>query len=192
MLRQAVFLFVLFVVGSIGIARAQRVEAVPIRQAFSEFPRALAEWRGRDNAPLSERELEVLGADDYLLRTYFAPDKSAHLYVGYWESQKRGDAVHSPLNCIPGSGWEPLSNRPLKVAVRDSQGVPSDIQVNRYVIQKGLDKQLVLGLNAPEMVLLLLTFVISMLTFGTGRTNILFGIVHMLVFSVFLFMVFVP
>lgn len=55
-----------------------------------------------------------------------------------------------------------------------------------------LDKQLVLGLNAPEMVLLLLTFVISMLTFGTGRTNILFGLVHTLVFAVYVFMVFVP
>ena len=60
------------------------------------------------------------------------------------------------------------------------------------VVAYALDKQLVLGLNAPEMVLLLLTFVISMLTFGTGRTNILFGLVHMLVFAVFLFMVFVP
>jgi len=60
------------------------------------------------------------------------------------------------------------------------------------VVAYALDKQLVLGLNAPEMVLLLLTFVISMLTFGTGRTNILFGFVHMLVFAVFLFMVFVP
>jgi len=55
-----------------------------------------------------------------------------------------------------------------------------------------LDMQLVLGLNTQEMVLLVLTFVISMLTFGTGRTNILFGLVHMVVFAVFLFMVFVP
>jgi Ca2+:H+ antiporter len=55
-----------------------------------------------------------------------------------------------------------------------------------------LDKQLVLGLNGQEMVLLLLTFVLSMLTFGTGRTNILFGLVHMVVFAVFVFMVFVP
>jgi Ca2+:H+ antiporter len=60
------------------------------------------------------------------------------------------------------------------------------------VVAYTLDKQLVLGLKAPEMVLLVLTFVISMLTFGTGRTNILFGLVHMLVFAVFLFMVFVP
>jgi Ca2+:H+ antiporter len=55
-----------------------------------------------------------------------------------------------------------------------------------------LDKPLVLGLNLQGMVLLVLTFALSMLTFGTGRTNILFGLVHMVVFAVFLFMVFVP
>src|SRR6202171_2789178 len=55
-----------------------------------------------------------------------------------------------------------------------------------------LDKQLVLGLNPQEMVLLLLTFMLSILTFGTGRTNILFGLVHVVVFAVFVFMVFVP
>jgi Ca2+:H+ antiporter len=55
-----------------------------------------------------------------------------------------------------------------------------------------LDKQLVLGLDQQDMVLLILTFGLSMLTFGTGRTNILFGVVHMVVFAVFLFMVFVP
>ena len=55
-----------------------------------------------------------------------------------------------------------------------------------------LDKQLVLGLNAPEMVLLFLTFVLSMLTLGSGRTNVLFGLVHLVVFAVFVFLVFVP
>ena len=55
-----------------------------------------------------------------------------------------------------------------------------------------LDKQLVLGLNPQEMVLLVLTFVLSMLTFGTGRTNILFGLVHVVVFAVFVFLVLVP
>ncbi len=55
-----------------------------------------------------------------------------------------------------------------------------------------LDKQLVLGLSEQNMVELLLTFVLSMLTFGTGRTNILFGLVHMVVFAIFVFLVFVP
>jgi Ca2+:H+ antiporter len=55
-----------------------------------------------------------------------------------------------------------------------------------------LDKQLVLGLSAQDMVLLVLTLLLSMLTFGTGRTNILFGLVHLVVFAVFIFLVFVP
>jgi len=55
-----------------------------------------------------------------------------------------------------------------------------------------LDKQLVLGLSAQDTVLLVLTFLLSMLTFGTGRTNILFGLVHLVVFAVFIFLVFVP
>ena len=55
-----------------------------------------------------------------------------------------------------------------------------------------LDKTLVLGLAPRETVLLVMTFILSMLTFGTGLTNVLFGMVHLIVFAVFLFMVFVP
>jgi Ca2+:H+ antiporter len=55
-----------------------------------------------------------------------------------------------------------------------------------------LDKQLVLGLSNQDMVLLALTFILCMLTLGTGRTNILFGLVHLVVFAVFIFLVFVP
>ena len=55
-----------------------------------------------------------------------------------------------------------------------------------------LHKTLVLGLDDREIVLLLLTFLVSMLTFGTGRTNILFGLLHMVVFAVYVFLVFVP
>ncbi len=55
-----------------------------------------------------------------------------------------------------------------------------------------LDKELVLGLPAQDMVLLGLTFILGMLTLGTGRTNILFGLVHLVVFAVFMFLVFVP
>jgi Ca2+:H+ antiporter len=60
------------------------------------------------------------------------------------------------------------------------------------VVATALDKQLVLGLNTQEMVLLVLTFLLSMLTFVTGRTNIMFGLVHVVVFAIFVFLVFVP
>jgi Ca2+:H+ antiporter len=60
------------------------------------------------------------------------------------------------------------------------------------VVAYALDKTLVLGLEQREVILLVMTFLLSMLTFGTGRTNILFGLVHLVVFAVFVFMVFVP
>jgi Ca2+:H+ antiporter len=60
------------------------------------------------------------------------------------------------------------------------------------VVAYELDKTLVLGLDQREVILLVMTFLLSMLTFGTGRTNILFGLVHVVVFAVFVFMVFVP
>jgi Ca2+:H+ antiporter len=55
-----------------------------------------------------------------------------------------------------------------------------------------MDKPLELGLSAQKMILLGMTFLLSMLTFGTGRTNILFGLIHIVVFAVYIFMVFVP
>jgi Ca2+:H+ antiporter len=60
------------------------------------------------------------------------------------------------------------------------------------VVSLVLKKPLTLGLDPQEMVLLVLTFVVSMLTFGTGRTNIVFGLVHLIVFALFVFLVFVP
>lgn len=55
-----------------------------------------------------------------------------------------------------------------------------------------LGKPLELGLAPRDAVLLVLTIVISQFTFGTGRTNILFGLVHVVVFAVFLLLIFVP
>jgi EpsI family protein len=144
MLIRAVALFFIFIAASGVIARAQRSEQVPPRQAFSALPMTLAEWSGRPDPPLTEKELDILGADDYLLRSYYAPGKSAGLYMGYWATQKRGDTVHSPLNCLPGSGWEPLSRRTLGLTVSDGTSGARQIDVNRFVIQKGLDRQLVL------------------------------------------------
>jgi len=144
MLKKAIVLFVVFVAASGVIARAQRTERVPPHQPLNAFPMALDTWRGQNEAPLTDKELAILGADDYLVRSYFAQKKAVGLYIGYWESQKRGDTVHSPLNCLPGSGWEPLSRRFMQIAVKGADNSPRDIEVNRYVIQKGLDRQLVL------------------------------------------------
>jgi Ca2+:H+ antiporter len=53
-------------------------------------------------------------------------------------------------------------------------------------------KELSLGLDAPNIVLLLLALGISIVSFGTGHTTMLTGLVHLVVFVAFMLMVFVP
>jgi Ca2+:H+ antiporter len=55
-----------------------------------------------------------------------------------------------------------------------------------------LDRPLRLGLAPKDLVLLALTFAVGTITLGTGRTNVLQGAVHLLIFAAFLFLAVVP
>jgi EpsI family protein len=139
MISRMIVLSVILVGGSFA-ARPSRPEPVPPRQAFSQFPLQIDRWQSVESSELDPRTLETLGLNDYVNRLYAAGNAYAGLYVGYYQSQRQGDTVHSPLNCLPGSGWQPLSRRYLDVRLADGK----TISVNRYVIQKGLDRQVVL------------------------------------------------
>ena len=132
-------------VASVAVARADRSEEPPLRRSFSLFPIEVGEWRGYQRQPLTDRVLEVLKLDDYVTRVYVNKEQAAvDLYIGYWKSQAQGGAIHSPQNCLPGAGWGPVSQRMLTFPdPRGGQGAPP-LSVNRYVIQKGLERQLVL------------------------------------------------
>ena len=52
--------------------------------------------------------------------------------------------------------------------------------------------ELELGLDAKDTVILLVTIAVSLLTFGTGRTNILYGMIHLVLFATYVFLVIVP
>ena len=74
-------------------------------------------WRAVDDPPMEDDILKVLGVDDYLSRAYYRPDGAAvGLYMGFYNSQRQGDTIHSPLNCLPGAGWEPVSEGRLHIA----------------------------------------------------------------------------
>lgn len=129
---------------TVSVARANRAEEVPLRMSFSLFPMQFGEWKGVQRPPFSDRVLEVLGLDDYLTRYYYTANReTVDLYIGYWKSQQQGGAIHSPQNCLPGSGWEPVSQSILSFPDPRTAGAPP-LQVNRYVIRKGVERQLVL------------------------------------------------
>ncbi len=142
MLARAIVVFVCLAGGAGVIARAQRYEAVPMRTSFAVFPMQIGEWTGVQEPPFEPRILEVLGVNDYLTRAYFRPDKAGvGLYIGYWESQRQGDTIHAPLNCLPGAGWDPVSKTTIEVP----NGIGDDrIAVNRYLVRKGLDSEMIL------------------------------------------------
>lgn len=129
---------------SLAVARADRAEEIPLRTPFSLFPMQLGSWRGVQLPPFSDQVLAVLGLDDYITRDYVRDDRTAaNLYVGYWKSQRQGDTMHSPQNCLPGAGWVPASQSLLTFPdPRSPSGPP--LTVNRFVIRKGLERQLVL------------------------------------------------
>jgi EpsI family protein len=144
MLGRASVLFVCFVAATGVIARASHIEPVPVRTSFEQFPMQIGQWRGTMLPAFPDNIMAILRVDDYVNRVYYAPARyGAGLYIGYYRSQRQGDAIHSPLNCMPGAGWEPVSQRELSISVPQAAGDTS-ISVNRYVIQKGIDRQLVL------------------------------------------------
>jgi Ca2+:H+ antiporter len=55
-----------------------------------------------------------------------------------------------------------------------------------------LGQRLELGLNTQGQVLLAVTLLLGVITLGTGRTTVLQGIVHLVIFAVFLFFAVVP
>lgn len=128
---------------TVVLANARRSETPVARTTFASFPMTLNGWHATVDPPLEDDILKVLGVDDYLSRIYYKPDGDAvGLYMGYYGSQRQGDTIHSPLNCLPGAGWEPVSDGERTIANADGAG--RDITVNRYIVRKGLDRQLVL------------------------------------------------
>jgi EpsI family protein len=117
-------------------------EAVPIRKPLDSFPSAVGEWQGREGELLDLRVLDNLKPKDYLMRRDQDPaGRSVWLFIGYWESQRTGAQPHSPKNCLPGHGWEPLEASRVTIPLSPPF---APIRVNRYLIQKGRDQMLVL------------------------------------------------
>lgn len=127
------------------LVSATRVEPVPVRESLTSCPMELSDWSGERAPDFDGATLALLGVDEYINRVYLDPQRRPiGLYVGYYNSQRQGDTMHSPLNCLPGAGWSPVSFSRLPIRMGDAAQSPSDITVNRYVIEKGLERQLVL------------------------------------------------
>lgn len=117
----------------------------PKRTPYAQFPMRLeGGWVGRlDN--IDKQVLLTLAVDDYFIANYSRGGSPwVNFYSAYYASQSGGASSHSPRTCIPGGGWKLDRIDERDVAIPASAGRPeSTLKVNRTVIQKGEDRQLV-------------------------------------------------
>jgi len=127
-------------IGAVYLGYVSKTEAVPIRESLSRLPLQVGNWQGQPMLPLSDKIIAALGVSEYVNRIYSnSAPVPVELYIGYHRSQRTGETIHSPKNCLPGAGWAPIKSSRINIPFREGT-----IEVNRYVIQKGMDKALVL------------------------------------------------
>ncbi len=127
---------------AIGLQAHSTTEIVPAHQPLTTLPSQIDGWAGTDEQ-IDQETLDILGHPEYLLRDYVnktEPQPWINLYMVYFSSQKAGDKIHSPQHCLPGAGWIPTSRSVVQLARPDGSSIP----VNRYVVSKSLERQLVL------------------------------------------------
>jgi EpsI family protein len=133
-------------VAALSLGAITRTEAAGLRQPLRNVPLSLEGWEGMDGPRFNREILEVLRVDEYLNRAYRrAGGPWVSLYVGYYANQRQGQTMHSPLNCMPGAGWEPTGKTRVRIpATRSAAEGTGSGEINRVIVQKGLDRQLVL------------------------------------------------
>ncbi len=120
---------------------ASQSERISPNKPFSEFPLEIGQWEGK-KGELDQEVYNILGVEDYILANYRkVSGETVNLYVGFYQSQKEGDIIHSPKNCMPGAGWKITDTSIETVKVADAQ---KNIRVINLLLQKGAEKQVVL------------------------------------------------
>ncbi len=139
MKRLAPFLpAILLASGAFLLLGVDRQYAMPLRGPLSEVPSRILGYQGLDR-PVSAEEQRVAGMNSYLFREYRADSTAAFsVYVGYYEQQTQGRTIHSPRNCLPGAGWEPLAVSDREIVLGTGR-----VQVRRYILAKDNARALV-------------------------------------------------
>lgn len=137
-----VLALILVVQGGMFYAVAMRPEKMPLVGPLAEFPREFDNWRLYKESQIEPEVLDILKADDTLSRLY-ANNKGtgAYLFIAFFKTQREGQAPHSPKNCLPGAGFEPLESFPIDITV---PGRAEPIRVNRYLTARGEEKSVTL------------------------------------------------
>lgn len=128
-------------------------DRVPASEPLSLMPETIGSWTGQD-LPIADDVLAILGKGDFLNRVYVSSkamnvnqtlgESSAELpvtlFIGYFPTQRSGQSIHSPQNCLPGAGWAFDSRQ--YTTLKDVNG--RSYGVGEYLISNGETRQFVI------------------------------------------------
>jgi EpsI family protein len=120
---------------------ASHGESTPLPLPLSSLPTNIGNWKLAQEGVVDEETLSVLKADDTLTRWYVSPEGGANLFIAYFKSQRTGQSPHSPKNCLPGSGFQPIEGESGRIDVPVTDG---SIHINKYVVSRGDEESVVL------------------------------------------------
>ena len=115
-------------------------EKIPIKKSFEYFPINVGQWSGVHQS-MNQKIFDALDLDDYVTIDFHDKlGRTVNFYVAYYESQRKGESIHSPATCLPGTGW--IFNQAGAVTIPLSTDDDGFMKVNRAFMQKGAYKQL--------------------------------------------------
>lgn len=137
--RRFVVIYILIIIAGFYI-NVHSVVGVPINKSFSEFPFHIKGWNMVSKSIFDEDVLKKLKPTDYMLMKYIGSDNMpVDLYIGYHNGGKESGQIHSPKNCLPGSGWFLLREDNMSINIGSK-----DINFVRALYQKGEEKEMFL------------------------------------------------
>ncbi len=140
--RHVIMLIVVTVMMLATFAVSKNVEfreKIPAIKSLSSFPLQIGPWAGRRRA-MEQKFIDALDLSDYFIIDYYNNSgQEINFYTAYYESQRKGESIHSPTSCLSGSGWvfKRAGEQTLEIAGYGR------ISVNRAFMLKGDYRQLV-------------------------------------------------
>ena len=114
-------------------------EKIPTAKSFAEFPQMVGDWAGKRDV-MDQKFIDGLHFNDYIIVDYVNGAHAVNFYTAYYESQSKGESIHSPETCLPGSGWEFKNAGSVTLPLTSRDGKP--MRVNKAFMEKGAYKQL--------------------------------------------------
>jgi EpsI family protein len=113
-------------------------EAIPMNRSFNKFPMKVGKWEGTRQI-MEQKFIDTLDLSDYIIADYqdASSGKAINFYVAYYESQRKGESIHSPASCLRGGGWQFRQAGKLSLVLNNGKHMP----LNRAIIEKEPVKQ---------------------------------------------------